>query len=196
MEEATIMLLGVHPLRLLLVVLRDNATFPIPLAIVIQIDIARLETFHVALLRLRLRANEAAHRQCSGGGRIASLGIRATDELCLPAESDLARRLVARGFPKVKPARGGAGFINNRSTTEGGEVKWGPYKLPACRSETVRYMRVPAIDLCFDGQRSVRRTTLSSEAHAYVKMTSRRAEKCQRLKGIATGGNDNYWRGK
>jgi hypothetical protein len=116
----------VYPLRLLLVILRDNATFPIPLAIVIQIDIACLETFHVALLRLRLRANEAAHGQCSGGGRVASLGLRATDELCLSAESDLTRRLVARSFPKVKPVVRGSstiGLYDGRGGSEMGSVQ-------------------------------------------------------------------------
>jgi hypothetical protein len=101
--------LGMNPLHLLLVVHRGNATLTFRvsqrLIIVAQLDVARLEAFHVALLRLRLRADEAAHRQRRGGGRVASLGIRTGDELCLSAEPDLARHLVPRSFPKVKPAR-------------------------------------------------------------------------------------------
>lgn len=140
-------LLGMYPLYLLLVVHCDDATltFRIRLVIVAQLDIARLESFHVALLGLRRRADEAAHRQRSGGGRVASLGIRTADELCLSAEPDLARRLVPRGFPKVKPER--AWRVYQSINWFGG--KWaGPYKLPACRSDTARYMRVEPIDLC------------------------------------------------
>jgi hypothetical protein len=58
------------------------------------------------------------------------------------------------------------------------------YKLPAWRSDTARYMRVAPIDL-FVWWRSVRRDTALSEAGAYVKMTSRRAEKCQDLENIS-----------
>ena len=96
-----------HPPRFRLVVFQDNATIPVPhrLALVVQRDIVRLEALHVALLGLQLRARPAGHRQRRGRGRIATVAIRATDELGLPTESDLARRLVLRGFPKVKPMR-------------------------------------------------------------------------------------------
>ena len=71
----------------------------------IQYDILRVEALYEAVLRLLLRAGPAGHRQRRGGGRMVALATCVTDELGLPAESDLARRLVLRGFPKVKPMR-------------------------------------------------------------------------------------------
>lgn len=121
---------------------------PHRLALVIQHDIARLEALHVALFGLRLRADEAAHRQRSGGGRVTTRtrAIRAHDQLGLSAESDLARRLVPRGFPKVEPTCYYGRFIRQRRK-EGMGRDGIPYKLPACLSDRVRYMRVAPIEL-------------------------------------------------
>ena len=66
----------------------------------VQFDIMRLEALHKALLGLLWRAYPAGHLQRRGGGRIA---MRAADELGLPTESDRARHLIPRRFPKVKP---------------------------------------------------------------------------------------------
>jgi len=94
-----------YPLHRRLVVLRGHTVLHVPqhLALVIQHDIARLEALHVALVGLRLRADEAAHRQCRGGSRVAAGAVRACDQLGLSAESDLACCLIPRGFPKVEP---------------------------------------------------------------------------------------------
>lgn len=121
---------------------------PHRLALVIQHDIARLEALHVALFGLRLRADEAAHRQRRGGGRVATRtrAIRAHDQLGLSAESDLARRLVTRGFPKVEPTCYYGRFIRQRRNEGRDGI---PYKLPACLSDRVRYMRVAPIELFF-----------------------------------------------
>ena len=136
-----------HPLGHYLVLIRAHVSFCVRLAIVVQLDIARLEALHEALLGLRLRADEATHRERRGRRRIARGGsIRARDELGLPTESDLACRLVSRGFPKVKSASA-AVHIMSCFMTMGREEEESPYKLPACRSDRVRYMRVAPIDL-------------------------------------------------
>ena len=146
---------------------------PHRLALVIQHDIARLEALHITLFGLRLRADEATHRQRRGGGRLASRAraIRAHDQLGLSAESDLARRLVPRGFPKVEPTCYGRLIRQRRK-----EKKRLPYKLPACLSDRVRYMRVAPIELFFWFRERVRVSKKKGhdrwiEACAYVKMT-------------------------
>lgn len=100
----SVLLLGVSPSRFHFIFLHSHAAFLVRhrLAIVVQLDIARLEALHEALFGLRLRAHEAAHRQRRAGGRLATLAFRTGDELGLSTEADLARRLVSRSFPKVK----------------------------------------------------------------------------------------------
>ena len=89
---------------------------------------------------------------------MVALATCVTDELGLPTESDLARRLVLRGFPKVKPTwvRGSSQVARETTFMEEKNVKLGPYKSPACLSDRVRYMRVAPIELCSD-ERSVRK---------------------------------------
>jgi hypothetical protein len=97
-----------NPSRLQFIVLySSHATFLVRhrLAVIVQLDIARLEALYIALFGLRLRAHEAAHRQCRAGGRVRSLSFRTGDELGLSTKADLARRLVPRSFPKVKSVR-------------------------------------------------------------------------------------------
>lgn len=104
LQGARAFLLGVHPLRLQLIVPDAGFFVRHRLAVIVQLDIARLEALHEALFGLRLRAHEAAHRQRRAGGRVA-LALRAGDELGLSTEADLARRLVPRSFPKIKSAQ-------------------------------------------------------------------------------------------
>ena len=87
-------------------VVRGYAGLRLPrrITIVVQLDIVRLEALHKALHHGQLHAHDATHRQRSGGRRVAALALCRLNELSLAPESNFARRLVLRGFPKVKSA--------------------------------------------------------------------------------------------
>jgi hypothetical protein len=96
-------LLGMgHPLRLRLIVFNIYPGLGIRHrhAVVVLLDRVRLEALHetlyIALFRPRLCAHQATHRQRGRGGRFGTVTtVRARDDLGLPPEANLARRLIA-----------------------------------------------------------------------------------------------------
>jgi hypothetical protein len=89
-------LLGVcHPIRLRLVVCGHAGLRILDRhAIIVQLDIPRFEALHIALIQLRLRANETAHLQGGAGGPIVVLGLIGRNELGLAPEANFTSRLV------------------------------------------------------------------------------------------------------